>query len=102
MFQRFVVALHEDCVRFGGREEYPDGWEGREAIPPAIAGSEGNEAKALAIYRASAPVTREGLLYINLGKPFIGKDERGRPKVKTDKRHGMWIPDWVLKPVAAV
>lgn len=98
--EKFQVVLHEDCVRFGGRQEYPDGWVGHEAVPPAIAGSEDKVAKAIAIYRASAPVTRERLLYINFGKPFVGKDERGRPKAKTDKKHGMWIPSWLLKPAS--
>ena len=100
MVHRVRVELHDDCIRFGGCEEYPNGRVGTEAVPARIASQKANEAAALAGYRASAPVIREGLRYIKFEKPFVGQDDRGRPKQKTDSQNGMWIPSWLLKPAA--
>lgn len=98
---RLQVVLSEDCLRHGGNEEYPNGWKGVEAIPPAM--KDGlEEKKAIKAYQASAPVVREGLRYVRFGKPFMGKNERGQPQKKTDQNNGMWVPGWLLRPAEKV
>ena len=91
---RVVVRLHEECVKFGGRNEYPDGKSGVESVPGDA---------TLQAYTASAPYRSEGLRYVRFGTPFtvvVDTQHRGVQVVtKTDKDYGMWIPHTLLKPV---
>lgn len=95
------IQLHEDCVKFGGRDEYPDGWMGVEMPPQG-----GDSADVVEAYKASAPYQGEGLRYIRFAKPFIvpveykTKDGKKETKLvaKTDKRYGMWIPYALVRP----
>ena len=86
------VELSDDCVRFGGRNEYPDGWTGIEMSP--VAGDTVEVSRKA--YYAAGPFQTEGLTYVRFGRPFIvmvsGKDGKTRPETKTDRRNGMWIP----------
>ena len=110
VLNRFRVELHETCIRHAGREEYPDGAEGRETIPPMIAEAAVQDGatnidKAYRLYEASGAYRYEGLRFIGFPRPFTGKDANRRPQVKTQKigegLHAMWIPATLLKAIPA-
>ncbi len=109
------VALHENCIAFGGRDEYPDGQIGEEGVPPrrvdgilrTKAENEKDEsirARAIATYEESTQFVDERLRYVKFAEHFTGMSagERPRKERKTDDHKGMWIPEWLLKSVPEV
>lgn len=76
--KRARVVLHDLCLEFGGRDEYPH----------------------LSMVTTGNINGRERLVYCKFGHPFFGKDgKNGKLRKKTDSAHGMWIPEWLLVPV---
>jgi hypothetical protein len=77
------VTLHDDCRQAGGDQEYPDGVMGK-TVPEMHRSRPG----------------QEGLAYVIFRKPFVvWNTEQERFVKKTDEYNGMFVPDWLLKPV---
>lgn len=81
---RVQVVLHAECIRYGGRKEYPHRWVGTFVEKPAC--------------------VSDRMVYVIFSHPYdvtVTRKIEGKWKQvgvrRTDDQNGMLIPFWLIK-----